>query len=579
MNSSETLHSEAAISIFDAPTIEGAFKIDDLLGILLTLAILLRILNYHTIKWPPSILLAIGSIACTIVVVILSKLTGKFFGMSMAEVRTMFSVLPDLVLNYMLGFLLFASAIEVDVQKLRRIASTVFALSVFSTLISALLTAILTHLLLLPFVEIDFTWCFLYGVIVSPTDPVVILSILNEKPQILSPSMLYFVIGESLLNDFMGVALYIVAKAIVNNPEMNAWDVLGAFTKGAMVEGLMGVTIGLTLAYIAYSMIQIVDDTHLEVAITFVLVANINLICRWLDASIPLASVSAGLYIGNVCDEYGFSSSAKELFKEMWKLVDEALNSILFLLIGATDVFYDMGGLGFGNILFIMIATVAISLFSRFTSVAVPLGFIVFLEYITGFSLRFPHTSYGPDTVAILTWGGMRGGISIALVLAVPDAFARHAVTGFLTNAQMLFFMTFTVVMFSLGVQGLSFENAVRFIQSVWPAPAPVPSVYSPVNTLIRRQQSVPDNISRSKLHPFHGIHKLPRHSTIQEFLAKQGHALSRRILADRLHQQEPEEGANALHRSATVPIGLENALLRHSEAGRPSTVCDLPEQ
>jgi monovalent cation:H+ antiporter, CPA1 family len=549
MNATEAVEPEGLLSLLDAVSIQRGLEFSDLFGLLLTLTILLRLINYHTVKWPPSIMLAFGSFGCTLVVFLLSKVTTGPLSISTAEVRQIFSALPDLILNYMLGFLLFASASEVDMRKLKRLASTVFALSIISTCISAFVTGVLTYLLLFPFADIGIEWCLLYGAIVSPTDPVVIQSILKQDRRLLLDSTRYFVVGESLLNDFMGVILYIVATAIVNNPALKPWSIVGILTEGVLVEGALGVLIGIALAWCAFSMIHSVEDHLLEVAITFALVGNVNLICRLLGASIPLASVSAGLVIGNFCDDVAFSHKAKDLFREMWSLVDEAMNSILFLLIGATDVFYDLGSIGYGNIIFMMVGSVAISLFSRFTSVAIPLSVITVLERVLHFRIRHRGTKYGPRTVGILTWGGMRGGISIALVLAVPDAFADHAVKGYPTAPQLLFFMTFAVVIFAIGVQGLSFAYFVKAMQRVWKdsgepftrrdPPNPLP----PGTDSIMHMSDESGSVQVSEHHGmFSGLQPLPELPPLHNFFANK-----RRVRAD----------GGDLRRSFTVPDKL----------------------
>jgi monovalent cation:H+ antiporter, CPA1 family len=454
-------------SVSDSAVIFSGLRTGDLLVLLLTLSIVLRIINYHYVKWPSSIMLAFGSIAGTVVVLLASKLSGHYDARAFSEYRNLFMQFPDLVLNYMLGFLLFAAAIEVDLRALRRIATTVFALCFFTTLLSALIMAVLTYLLMLRVSKIDFWWCLLYGAIVSPTDPVAVISILNEKPGLLPSSTRYFVLGESLLNDAIGVLLYLISSEMVENPDINFLQVIGLFAKGLMVEGAFGIAIGVVLAWIAYSTIKSIDEMLLEVAITFVLVGNINLICRLVNASIPLASVAAGLFIGNYGVTYAFSAGAVHTFHEMWKLLDETLNSLLFLLIGAADMFWEPGAIGAPSVVFMVIGTVCISLFARFVSVAAPLMFIIFAEWIFGVRLRHPSVRYRGGTIAVLTWGGMRGGISIALALAVPDAFALHAVPGRVTYGQLLFFMTFSLVVFSICVQGLLFEPVVRLIDGL----------------------------------------------------------------------------------------------------------------
>eukprot|EP00172_Hildenbrandia_rubra_P004099 Plantae.Rhodophyta-Hildenbrandia_rubra.ctg7627.p1 GENE.Plantae.Rhodophyta-Hildenbrandia_rubra.ctg7627~~Plantae.Rhodophyta-Hildenbrandia_rubra.ctg7627.p1 ORF type:complete len:462 (-),score=66.10 Plantae.Rhodophyta-Hildenbrandia_rubra.ctg7627:1392-2612(-) len=161
------------------------------------------------------------------------------------------------------------------------------------------------------------------------------------------------------------------------------------------------------------------------------------------------------------------SKETIDMFHELWKFLDETLNSILFLLIGAADLFWHPLDIGWLRCGIIVICTIAISLFARFISVAAPLFFIIFVEWLTGYRLRHRSVRYRGGTIAVLTWAGMRGGISIALALGVPDAFVQHAVPGHMTYGQQIFLMTFTLVVFSICVQGLLFEYVIRMIQAL----------------------------------------------------------------------------------------------------------------
>jgi monovalent cation:H+ antiporter, CPA1 family len=445
----------------------GALKGGDIVMLLVTVTVVLRVINFHYFKVPASIMMAFGSIACTVVLLLAAKLPFLDVAESLSDFRIMFMDFPDLVLNYMLGFLLFAAAIEVDLRALGRIKSTIIALSFFTTFISAFIVSALTYLLLLRTSPMHFAWCLLYGSIVSPTDPVAVISILNEKPGLLPSSTRYFVLGESLLNDAVGVVLYLVFSEIVVQPDMNYLDVCTLFFKGFVLECFTGIVVGIALAWIAYSAIKSVDETLLEIAITFVLVGNINMICKILNASIPLASVAAGLFIGNYCTQFAMSETTVDTFNEMWKLLDETLNSVLFLLIGFADLFWEPQEIGWSRTVIIALSTICISLFARLVSVACPLFFIIFVEWLTGVRMRHPSVRYRGGTIAVLTWGGMRGGISIALALGVPDAFVRHALPGHMTYGQLIFFMTFSLVVFSICVQGMFFEPVVRLINAL----------------------------------------------------------------------------------------------------------------
>ncbi len=447
---------------------EHAFKISgsDVVLILLTLSVILRVINFHFFNLPSSVAIAIGSIVFTGFLGAFAVL--PYFRNVLVVFQDFLRDFPDIVLHYMLGFLLFAAALEVKKQMLERIWSTVIALSVFSTAISTGVVSILTYLLMQRAdSEMEFPYCLLFGAIVSPTDPVTVINIVNEKKDLLPKSTEYFVLGESLLNDAVGVVLYLVFKEIVQKPDIQSGEVVLLLLQKVVMECIGGAVIGIALAWVAYSAIKSIEDPLLEVMITFVLVGNINLICNWFHASIPLASVFAGLFVGNYGVEFAMVESNVSMFREIWKLADETLNSVLFLMIGAAELFWNPQALGFFRVIVIVVSIICISIFARAVSVALPLVTIIFIEWATGRRLRHPAVKYRGGTIAVLTWAGMRGGISIALALGIPDAFVVHAVPGHMTNGQLIFFMTFTLVVFSIIVQGLCFEPVVRAISRV----------------------------------------------------------------------------------------------------------------
>lgn len=445
----------------------GVLNSADVLMILLTLSVILRVLNFHFFQIPSSVAMAFGSILMTVGLLILSYIPWLGVSSAIEALRAVLKDFPDLLLKYMLGFLLFSAAIEVDLRNLSRILTTVLALSIVSTLLSTFIVGFLTYLLMENIAHMDLTWCLLFGAIVSPTDPVTVISILNDKPDLLPSSTKYFVIGESLLNDAVGVVLYLVLLEIVQRPDIGGLEVASLLFRTLFIECIYGIIIGVFLAWLAYSAIVSVREPLLEVVITFVLVINVNMICRVLDASIPLASVGAGLFIGNYAVTFAMDDETTESFHELWKLADETLNSILFLMIGAADLFWNPQDLGWGRVILLVICTISISIVARFLSVALPLLTIIFLEWFTGRRLRHVSVRYRGGTIAVLTWAGMRGGISIALALGVPDSFVRHAVPGHMTYGQLIFFMTFILVVFSILVQGMLFEPVIKMINRV----------------------------------------------------------------------------------------------------------------
>ena len=443
------------------------FGIADIVMLLLTISVVIRVLNFHFFHIPPSVATAFGSILMTLTLLLLSYVPKLGVGNIVESFRNLLKNFPDLLMHYMLGFLLFAAAVEVDLRNLKRIMSTVFTLSVISTILSTIMVGVLAYFLMQNIAPMEFGWCLLFGAITSPTDPITVISILHDKPDLLPSSIKYFLVGESMLNDAVGVVLYGVMLEIVEKPDIHFLDIITLIFKNVVVECLYGALIGIFLAWIAYSAIVSVKDPLLEIVISFVLVGNINMICRILHASIPLASVAAGLFIGNYAVTFAMQHETTETFHEMWKLADETLNSILFLMIGAADLLWDPQNIGVGRALTLVVCTISISLIARLVAVAMPLLAIIVIEKVTGKRLRHESVKYRGGTIAVLIWAGMRGGISIALALGVPDSFVNHAIPGHMTYGQLIFFMTFILVVFSVVVQGLLFEPVVRMINRV----------------------------------------------------------------------------------------------------------------
>ncbi|PXF43812.1 Na(+)/H(+) antiporter NhaP [Gracilariopsis chorda] len=438
----------------------------DVVMILLSISVFLHVINNHFIGIPSSVAMAFGAILMTVVLLILSHIPMLGVYTIVEAFRSLLKDFPEILLNYMLGFLLFAAAIEVDFRKVERILSTVIALSVVSTFLSTFIVGTMTYFLMQNISHMDFAWCLLFGAIVSPTDPVTVMSILSQKPDLLPESTRYFVICESLLNDAMGVVLYFTFREIVQKPDISATDILSILFEFVFKECCLGALIGVLFAWIAYSAIRTTKESLLQVLITFVLVGNINMVCRIIHASIPLASVGAGLFIGTYAPRFAMDE-ATHTFHKVWQLADETLNSILFLLIGAADLFWNPQDLGWSNVILLTVSTICISLFARFLAVVVPLLAIIVLEWAFNLHLRHTTVKYRGGTIAVLTWAGMRGGISIALALGVPDAFVKHAIPGHMTYGQLIFFMTFILVVFSIVVQGMLFEPVVNMINRV----------------------------------------------------------------------------------------------------------------
>ncbi|MCD6069004.1 MAG: sodium:proton antiporter [Bacteroidetes bacterium] len=334
------------------------------------------------------------------------------------------------VLDFILCFLLFAGSLHVNLNHLKGARATVFSYSTLGVIISTLLIGSITWLVVGWFgYTIPVVYCFLFGALISPTDPIAVISILSQYkvPQKLKTE----IVGESLFNDGVGVVVFTVIYAIAIGD--------GAFTFGKVVEVFSievagGLAIGLAAGYAGYRLMKSIDHYQTEILITLAVVTGGYSLASLFHASGPLAMVVAGLLIGNKGKTHAMSDVTAEYVDKFWELIDEICNTILFVLMGL-EVFlvpFDVSYLLVGIVL------IAVSLVSRYISL-LP-AFFLFNRQETRKSLN----------LAVLTWGGLRGGISIALSLSLANK----------TESGNLFIVaTYCIVLFSILVQGLSIKK------------------------------------------------------------------------------------------------------------------------
>ncbi|KAJ8902186.1 hypothetical protein NDN08_006594 [Rhodosorus marinus] len=427
---------------------------------LLSGTVLIRVVNYHYIKLAPSVVTALSAVVWGGALMLLQAVNSDIAS-SLGALRNILRNFPELVMDYMLGFLLFAAAIEVDLGRLGRVRSTVITLALGGTVLSTLFVGTLTWLLLRRIVPLPFAICLLFGTVVSPTDPVAVTSILNEKPDLISESTRYFVWCESLFNDAVGVVLYYGMLNFTVHGDAPVSDRLWAVVEVFLRECVVGVVLGLVMGYMAYLLIQAVSEPVLEITITIVLVGMLEVVCLELGASIPLATICAGLLIGNYGLEFGFSPEGAEGFHQLWRFIDETLNSVLFLMIGLMSIYWQPDILGWGKYFIMMLAIIPISLFSRAMSITLSLSMLLWAEKLLGRRLRHPSVRYRAGTIGVLTWGGLRGGLTIALALGAIRTMSPISSA----SGNIFFLMTYTIVVWSLVGQGLTFETACRLIQ------------------------------------------------------------------------------------------------------------------
>ena len=403
-----------------------------IIAVLISLTALFSFLNHVFLKLPSTIGVMAISIALSLMLLILGSMG---FPLLLEQEKTLLAGIDfsTTLLHGMLSFLLFAGALHVDLNRLSEMKWVVASLAtigvLLSTLIVALLTLSVSFLLGLP---LDFIHCLLFGALISPTDPVAVISTLKTLG--VPASLETKIAGESLFNDGVGVVLFLVIFNIAYSCEpMQAIEVAELF----ITETIGGALFGFLAGYLAYRMLKHVDNYQVEVIISLALVMGGYAFAEAWHLSAPIAIVVAGLLIGNHGRKFAMSDTTREHLDTFWELVDEILNAVLFVLLGLEVLMIIPIST---NTLVLAMVTIPVVLLARFISVSLPIT-----------TLRNWY-QFSPGVIKILTWGGLRGGISVALVLSLPADEVR----------VYLLPMTYAVVVFAMLVQGLSLGKLVK---------------------------------------------------------------------------------------------------------------------
>ena len=418
-------------------------------AILLGFAALFGWLNTRYLKLPMTIGLVLISLATSLSVLLIDRV----FGLGFAEVaREALNTIDfhDSLMIGMLHLLLFAGALHTDLEDLLKHKWHILLMATLGVVISTAVIGGITYVLMntLGF-AIPFIWCMVFGSLISPTDPVAVLSIIRslEVPKTLQTK----IAGESLFNDGIGVVVFLAlvgiatgsaghgtAEGVGETAAYAASTGFGAGALGALLfqEIVVGVGIGLGMGYVAFLAMRSIDDYVVEVIISLALVMGIYALCAFVHASGPLGVVVAGLLIGNQGTQFAMSKATEKHLVMFWELIDEVLNAILFLLIGFEVLVIPFSQ----NLMWLIAAIIPVVLLGRTLAVFVPTAVI-----------RASGGAVERGSVPVLIWGGLRGGISVALALSLPDFEGKPAVLA----------MTYGVVIFSIVVQGLTVQRVI----------------------------------------------------------------------------------------------------------------------
>jgi CPA1 family monovalent cation:H+ antiporter len=409
----------------------------NIITILIVLAAVLGYLNARFLKLPDTIGVMIIAIAFSTLTIVAGSIFPDLFAAG-KELVTKIDF-TEVLLNGFLSIFLFAGALQTDVDSLKTMRGPVLLFATAGVLISTLLIGMIMFagFGLLGF-KIPFTHCLLFGALISPTDPIAVLGILKKAG--IPESLEMKIVGESLFNDGMGVAIFLTIFLIAQfgSGEITSIDITLLFIEG--IGG--GILLGFSLGYLAYFLMRSIDNHQIEILITLAVVLGGYWLATWLHFSGPLAMAVAGLMVGHKRFRTdGMSEATENYIDEFWELLELFFSAILFLLIGLQLIIISF------NLQYFLVGvlTIPMVLLARYIAVFFPL-------YIFEKSLELAL-----QAGIIMTWGGLRGGISIALALALEPAMSR----------ELLITVCYIVVAFSIIVQGLTVERLAKKYRSL----------------------------------------------------------------------------------------------------------------
>ena len=402
------------------------------------------LLGFVTSKISDKIQSTIAITASAMVGSLLLLLLGSFnwLNLDVIATETMKQIdFKSFLLNGILGFLLFAGALGIKLPVMKDQKWEIATFALFSTLASTFIVGFLIYAFAnLIGLDVDLIYCLLFGALISPTDPIAVLAIIKNlrAPKRLSMQ----VEGESLFNDGVGLVIFTTIFAVAfGGQEPTFGGIMGLFLQ----EAIGGIFYGLVLGLVAHWLISSTDDGSLEILLTLTIPTAGFMLAGVLHVSGALAMVVSGIMIGNWTRKKGFSEQSQRYLDHFWEMIDHFLNSLLFFLIGFALLLVDFTFRGF----IMMLLAIPICLAARYTSIWIP------------FQAMKQIRTYNPYSLKILTWGALRGGLSLAMALSIPQGVAFINGTD-MDVKDLILLMTYAVVTFSILVQGVTIEKMIQ---------------------------------------------------------------------------------------------------------------------
>lgn len=404
----------------------------DIITILLAFVAISGYINYKVLKLPSTIGLMLVALMFSIIVIGLNTMGfGDAVGISRIELLMSKIDFHQVLMEWALGLLLFAGAMHIDLKELTKQRWVIGGLATVGVVFTTVVVGTFLYFILPVFgIDIPYIYCLLFGVLIAPTDPIAVLSILKSSGVV--KSLRYKIAGESLFNDGIAVVVFVMLLGVISGQvEISFFNVTELLIK----EIIGGLVIGMALGYGAYLLIKSVDDYELEILISLALIFVVYNLSMQIHVSAPIAAVVAGLFMGNH-GKLGMTDKTIEHLDGFWGLVDNILNGVLFVLLGLELILLPF------NWYFIVAGMImfAISIGARWV-------------FVTGMVNGMKHKiKFSDGAISILTWGGLKGGISIALALSLPDSDYK----------EVILVMTYVVVVMSIILQGITLPAVVR---------------------------------------------------------------------------------------------------------------------